>query len=392
MFKAATSMTRKPYSREKGRQIASSLIENLGHNPSACWLFCEPDAGMDGLVAGINEVVGTKNVIGCTTDGEISSSGFSTGSAVLGGIAGNAVRFEIAGVENLSKDSEQAGRQLAYKLPRSSRHVQLLSDGLTGNGSAILRGVHSVLGPNVVVTGGTAGDARKFQKTWQFLGDKILTDTAVAISFCGDLSVGTGVRTGWFRMGISRKVTRARGNVVYEMDGQPALEIYRKYLGPLADKLPAVGVQFPLGVVDQKGELDREEPILRAVMAIDDREGSVTFAGEIPQGSTVVLTGGGSHDKLLDASAEAAGIAANCLRSPYQPAMTFVYSCMARKIILGPRTCEETDRISRTVGSGIPTLGFYTYGEFCPSQPGRPCELHNETATVTVLGIPRAAR
>lgn len=388
MFKAGTAKIRKPYSLEKGRQIATTLLQELGQPPKACWLFCEPGEGMESLVAGINEVVGTRHLVGCTTDGEISSLGFSTGSAVLGGIAGDAIRFEVAITENLSRDSEQAGRQLAYKLPRNARHIQLLSDGLTGNGCAILRGVHSVLGPDVVVTGGAAGDARQFKRTWQFAGSKVLTDAAVAISFSGDITVGTGVRTGWFRMGIARKVTRAKGNVVYEMDGESALAIYKKYLGPLADKLPGVGVQFPLGIVDERGELDREDPMLRAVMAVDEREGSVTFAGEIPQGASVVLTGGGSHDKLLEASAEAARIAANCLTSPYKPAMTFIYTCMARKIILGPRTGEETDRISRTVGFGVPTMGFYTYGEFCPSRPGQSCELHNETATVTVLGVP----
>lgn len=384
MIKGVTVSAKQPFSRDLGRRLGEDLVRKLGDKPHACWLFCEPGNGMEDLVAGIVDAAGTEKLVGCTTDGEISSDGFSIRSAVLGGMVSDRIRFEVASASGLKAGSEAAGRRLGMQLPSNARHVQLFSDGLTGNGCALLRGMHSVFGPRVAVSGGTAGDARKFKQTWQFIGKKVVTDSAVGVAFTGDFKVGTGVRSGWFPAGAPKKVTRASGNVVYELDGQPALAVYRQYLRGLANQLPAVGVQFPFGIVDEMLSLG-EDPILRAPMTVNDADGSVTFAGEIPQGSTIVLTTGGSKANLLDASADAAQKAVADMRGT-SPGMIFFYSCMARKILLGTQTGEEADRICRTVGSGTPIIGFYTYGEFCPSVGGTECKLHNETATVTVVG------
>lgn len=383
MIKAGTAVAKMPYSRAVGNRLGEDLIAKLGKKPDMCWLFCEPGNGMEDLVEGVCDVVATRNLVGCTTDGEVSTDGFSTRSAVLGGIVSPDIGVEVTSISNIKVDSERAGRELAAKFPRTTRHIQIFSDGLTGNGSALLRGVHSVFGPEVVVSGGTAGDARQFKQTWQFMGRSVLTDSAVAISLSGPVVAGTGVRSGWFSAGAPRKVIRARGNVVYELEGESMLAAYRRYLGPLASQLPAVGVQFPFGIVDEKLSLG-EDPVLRAPMALNEADGSVTFAGEIPEGCTINLTTGGSHTHLLDASAEAARRAMTALDSAV-PSMIFFYSCMARKILLGSRTGEELQRISAVVGRRVPAIGFYTYGEFCPSTAGTPCKLHNETATVTIL-------
>ncbi len=384
MLKGATVSAKKPFSKNLGKILGEGLVQGLGRNPKACWLFCEPGDGMQEMLAGVVEAVGTKNLVGCTTDGEISTSGFSTGSVVLGGVVSDTVGFEVASTSQIGSNSESAGRRLAQQLPRASRHIQLFSDGLTGNGCAILRGMQSVFGPQVPICGGAAGDARAMKQTWQFVGNKVLTDAIAAISFSGDLHVGTGVRSGWFPSGMPRTVTRAAGNVVHELDGEPALAVYRRYLGPLAPKLPAVGIQFPFGIVNEAGSLG-ENPVLRAPMSLNEYEGSVSFAGEIPQGSKISLTTGGTAASLLDASTQAARQAMDSLGGVV-PSMSFFYSCMARKILLGPRTREETERISKVVGRSVPVIGFYTYGEFCPSTTGNDCRLHNETATLTVVG------
>ncbi|MDQ7781724.1 MAG: FIST N-terminal domain-containing protein [Desulfomonilaceae bacterium] len=384
MVKGATVSAKKPFSRSLGKALGEKLVHELGTPPNACWLFCEPGDGMAEMLSGIVQAVGTTKLAGCTTDGEISTSGFSTGSAVLAGLASDTIAFEVASTSSIGADSESAGRRLAQQLPRTARHVQLFSDGLTGNGCAILRGMQSVFGPQVPISGGAAGDARAMKQTWQFVGSRILTDAASAISLSGDIHVGTGVRSGWFPAGVPKKVTRSAGNVVYELDGESALAVYRRYLGPLADKLPAVGIQFPFGLVNEAGSLG-ENPVLRAPMTLNESQGSVSFAGEIPQGSTISLTTGGSAASLLDASTDAARRAMDSLGA-VSPSITFFYSCMARKILLGPRTREETERIANVVGRSVPIIGFYTYGEYCPSVSGTDCRLHNETATVTVVG------
>jgi hypothetical protein len=264
--------------------------------------------------------------------------------------------------------------------------VQLFSDGITGNGCAILRGMSAVLGRQIPISGGTAGDNGEFIRTWQFIGDQVLTDAAVAIGFSGDFKVGTGVRSGWSALGIAKRVTRASGNVLYELGGQPVLEVYERFLGKHAERLPAVGVEYPLGLVDEMGKCGGGDYyLLRATMSVNRGEGSITFAGEIPEGAMVRMTCGDSAS-ILEATTQAAQMAQEDL-GDRTPAMVFFYSCRARRIVLGRRTREEIERIRQKVGREIPILGFYTYGEYCRVEAGGPSFLHNETATVSIIGV-----
>jgi hypothetical protein len=385
MFKGATVNLKEPFSRDVGQSMGNALIEKLGRTPNACWLFCAPEQRAEDLLLGVNDVVGTKNIIGCTTDGEISCSGFRTGSAVLAGIASDKIDFQIASATNLGQSSERAGRALAKSLPKNVSYVQLFSDGLTGNGCAILRGVGSVLGEHVPIAGGAAGDAGKFHKTLQFAGKNVLSDAAVAIGFSGDFQLGTGVRSGWAPIGLPKKVTRAKGNVLYELNGQPALEVYERFLGKHAEKLPEVGVEYPLGLVDESGEVGEEDYYLfRATMSVDRKVGSVSFAGEIPEGAMVRITCGDTTS-LLEAAGKAARLALADL-GDRTPEMIFVYSCMARRIVLGRHIVDEIERIRQEVGSEAPMVGFYTYGEYCRVRCGGPSLLHNETVTISMMG------
>jgi hypothetical protein len=386
MVKAATINFKEPFSKDMGRRMGQALVEELGQTPKACWLFCAPERELENLLGGINDTVGTKKLIGCTTDGEISSDGFRNGSAVLAGIASDQIDFHIASVKNLGQNSERAGRELAESLPQTVRYIQLFSDGLTGNGCAILRGMASVLGEQVPIAGGTAGDAGKFHRTWQFAGDKVLSDAAVAIGFSGDFYLGTGVRSGWSPIGLPKKATRASGNTLYELDGQPALKVFERFLGKHAEKLPAVGVEYPLGLVGKWGDVGEDDYyLLRATMSVNRQEGSISFAGEIPEGAMVRLTCG-DNTSILEAAGKAARLAMADM-GDRTLAMVFVYSCMARKLVLGRRTREEIEHIRQEVGTGIPMVGFYTYGEYCRIRRRGPSLLHNETATVSVIGI-----
>jgi hypothetical protein len=386
MFRAATVVSKEPFSGLEGEHLGNALLEKLGGPPSACWLFSAPSQNLKELVRGIVRSVGVANLVGCTTDGEISAAGLSTGSVVLCGVATDRIQFHFARVRSLGRDSEKAGRKLAKQFPSTVRYVQIFSDGLTGNGCAILRGLTSVLGSNVPIAGGTSGDSGQFRSTWQFLGTEVLTDAIVAVGFSGEFSVGTGVRSGWSPIGIAKKVTRASGNVVYELNGQSALQVYERFLGKHADKLPAVGVEYPLGLVHKlEGPKEEDYHILRATMAVNRQDGSIVFAGDVPEGSMVRLTCG-DHASILEAAEQAACLALAELGN-HTPSMVFFYSCMARKIVLGRRTTEEIERIRLAVGADVPIVGFYTYGEYCRVTCNGPSLLHNETASVSVIGL-----
>jgi hypothetical protein len=385
MFKAATVLLKEPFSLNSGRKFAEALVQKLGKQPDACWLYCSPELGMEDLLAGICAVIETPNLIGCTTDGEISDMGLTSGSAVLGGFFSDRIACRVVSAENIDKDGEQVGKELAAKLPESVQYIQLLSDGLTGNGCALLRGMVSVLGEAVPIVGGTAGDAGKFIQTWQFIGNRVLTNSAVAIGFTGEFKASEGIQAGWSPVGLPKKVTRAAGNILYELNGESALEVFKRFLGKHAEGLPAVGVEYPLGIIRQCTDgVDANYYQLRATMSVDHDDGSLRFAGEIPEGSMVHLTCG-DISSILEATRKAVAIAREGLGGT-PPGMVFYYGCMARKKVLGLRTKDEYALIRKGFGRDVPILGFYTYGEFCRVGCGGPCLLHNETAVVSVIG------
>ena len=386
MFKTATVTSAEQYSRALGIRLADTLIRKLGQPPNACWLFCSPADGMAEMLGGIHNALGTPNIVGCTSDGEISSHGLTSGSVVLGGLVAERIEFSTAVARGLGSRSEVAGAELAARLAPGTRYVQLFSDGLTGNGCALLSGMASVLGNRLPIAGGTAGDDGRFEQTWQFAGNQVLTDAAVAIGFSGDFYLGTGIRSGWTPIGLPKKVSRASGNTLYELNGEPALKVFERFLGRHADKLPAIGVEYPLGLLGQWGDMGEQDYfLLRATMSVNREEGSITFAGEVPEGAMVSLTCGDTAS-ILEASEKAAQLALADLGGP-TPALIFCYSCMARKIVLGRRTHEEIDRIRAVIGPEVPIIGFYTYGEYCRMRCDSPSYLHNETVTVSVIGV-----
>jgi hypothetical protein len=365
--------------------MGEALQKQLKRAPDACWLFCAPLNGTEDLIKGICEGLGSDRIIGCTTSGEISSRGLSINSAVLGGIVTDRIDFEIVAVQNLGEDSVSAGRKLAESFSSAPRYVQIFSDGLTGNGCAILKGIADVLGNQLPVTGGAAGDNGEFRRTLQFSHGKIHNDALCGIAFHGDFRLGTGVCSGWAPIGLAKQVTKARGKVVYELNGEPALNVFERFLGQHAEKLPAIGVEYPLGFTMPSQNTSRTDLyILRATMSVDRKERSITFAGEIPEGAMVNLTCG-DKPSILEAADTAAREAKSAIGDAI-PEIIFCYSCMARKIVLGGRTKEEIARIQTGIGDKVPMIGFYSYGEFCPVGPAARNYLHNETITLSVLG------
>ena len=331
--------------------------------------------------------------VGCTTDGEISGKGLTVDSVCLMALASDKARAKVAAVPGLSRDSFAVGKDIAAKLQSdTARALVLLPDGLTGNGSAIIRGAQEVLGRDFVIAGGTAGDRGRFEKTWQICNGEVHTDALVGlmIESDGGLDVGYGVMSGWQPIGVAKEVTHAEGNVVYKIEDQTALEVYSNFLGNKASELPAIGVEYPFALVDETGLVDErglrageEYILLRAPMQVDRGTGAVSFAAEIPQGSKIKMTRAKS-DQVIAASKEAASRAIVSLGG--KPDAVFFFSCMARKVVLGRRTNKEITAAQEVFGDDVPLIGFYTYGEIANCGEKAPmCRFHNETATFLAL-------
>lgn len=321
-------------------------------------------------------------LLGCSTAGEI----FET-SVRDGGLSVAVVRFAetrlataVASVAG-SHQSYQVATSLAEQLLAPDlRAVLVLSDGLHVNGSQLVAGFNDVLQGSAIVTGGLAGDCDRFQRTWVLNGSGPIDKGIVVLGLYGDrVRVGHGSRGGWDIFGPERLVTRASGNILHELDGRPALELYKDYLGELATGLPATALRFPLALRADAGDQKR---LVRTVLAVAEEDGSMTFAGDIPKGYLAQLMRT-NLDHLIDGAEEAASMTRN-RGSDGTPTLAIAISCVGRRMVLGERAEEEVEATLDELPASTRQIGFYSYGEISPYASGT-CDLHNQTMTLTTI-------
>jgi hypothetical protein len=277
-------------------------------------------------------------------------------------------------------DSRDAGGRLAAALDAPGlRGVLVLSDGLAVNGSELAAGLRDGLPAGVQVTGGLAGDGERFTSTWVLCDGEPRTRVVAAVGLYGDaVRLGHGSRGGWDRFGPERTVTRSAGNVLYELDGRPALALYKEYLGRRAAGLPATGLLFPLEVRTPGGP-----GLVRTILAVDEEEQSLTFAGDLPQGAGAQLMRA-SLDRLVDGAEHAAAGASTAHDGDGGPVLAISISCVGRRLVLGELCEDEVEASLAALPPGSSQVGFYSYGEIAPNG-GVGCELHNQSMTITTL-------
>jgi hypothetical protein len=321
-------------------------------------------------------------VIGCSTSGEIVGDEVVDDSLIATAVTFDHTRLRTASAAIAdAKSSRQVGAELARQLDDPSlRHVFVVSDGLNVNGSDLARGLASGLADTVSITGGLSGDGTDFAETWVLTRELAGPHQAAAVGLCGDaLRVGYASMGGWQPFGLRRTVSRAEGNVLYELDGRSALDLYKSYLGEHAEQLPGSALLFPLVVSDQHGS----EGVVRTVLSVDEQAGSMTFAGDIPQGGTAQFMK--TNVNALVDGATAAAEASLIGLGGRRPDLALLVSCVGRKLVMKQRIEEEVEAIRGVFGPGTSIAGFYSYGELCPFSEGGECRLHNQTMTITAL-------
>jgi hypothetical protein len=334
------------------------------------------------IIEQLKKTYPSAHILGCSTAGEIAGTQVSDDSLVI-----TAVHFEHTQLEGCHirlrhlRDSYHAGESLARSLdPMGLVHVLVLSDGLTVNGSDLVRGLMKYLPDWVTVTGGLAGDGDRFEETMVFWDSAPEKGTIAVLGFYGNrLKVGYGSLGGWDPFGPERLITRSKGNVLYELDGKSALELYKKYLGEHAKGLPATGLLYPLSLRTRAVE----SGVVRTILATNDEEHSMTFAGDVPEGSYARLMKA-NFDRLIDGASEAAQTSYQALGSK-APDLAILISCVGRKLVLKQRVEEEVEGVRDILGDRTILSGFYSYGEIAPFAPGANCELHNQTMTITTF-------
>ena len=321
--------------------------------------------------------------IGCSTSGEIAGTEVNDDTVIA-----TAVLFEhskvishSANIQN-ADDSYNAGNKLIKEFePTGLRHVFVLSDGLNVNGSELVRGMRDALPEGVSVTGGLAGDGTAFSETLVINNNSSPQSKIIsAIGLYGDkLQIGYGSFGGWDSFGIDRIVTKSKNNVLFELDGKPALELYKSFLGDQAQYLPSSGLLFPLSMRTEQDS----KPVVRTILAVDEKDQSMSFAGDLPEGSSVRLMKANT-DRLIDGAVTAADTSQEFLANS-KPELAILISCVGRKLVLKQLVEEEVEGVSDRLGGNTAITGFYSYGEISPFSKDAKCELHNQTMTITTL-------
>lgn len=321
-------------------------------------------------------------MITCSTAGEIDNEATYDESMVATAISFNRTRIQpvMVNIKDFS-DSLEAGQKLVEQLdPEGLKFIYVLSDGQLVNGSDLVEGINKNLDNTIPVAGGLAGDGSNFQQTLVGINDNLAEGNIVAIGFYGEnFHVGFGSKGGWDQFGPTRVVTKAEKNVLYEIDDQNALELYTRYLGDYAKDLPGSALLFPLSI-SIEGE---DAEVVRTILSIDDKNQSMTFAGNIPVGSRVRLMKA-NFDNLVEAAAQAAEDSSG-KEDIEQTRLALLISCVGRRLIFGNRIEEEFEAAKEILGPNTVLTGFYSYGEISPFSSFLNCQLHNQTMTVTTL-------
>jgi hypothetical protein len=319
-------------------------------------------------------------VVGCSTAGEIAGATVRDESLSVAVARFDSTDLRVASaIIGGPADCAPAGREIATRLSQPDlAAVFLLSEGINVNGTDLLRGLNDGLDPRVVVTGGLAGDGPRFRKTWTIDGRTLHRHRVVAVGFYGPrFRVSHGSSGGWESFGVERVITRSIGNVLFEVDGRPALRLYKEHLGELASGLPAAALMCPLALRRE----GHDDTVVRTILSIDEATQSMTFAGDIPQGGRMQFMRS-NFDRLIKGANDAARLT-GMHPGDASGSLAVAISCVGRRLVLRDRANDELAAVTTALPRASSLVGFYSYGEFSPQPESGRCELHNQTMTLT---------
>ena len=370
----------------------------LKKNKDKAWEYLSPKQVLNNPLV---LVFGNRYLLEDTTIYKEIKSIFQNGHIVFGSTSGDitehyvddegisitAIEFEksqflikTSNVLNADLDSFKTGNDLVKQFPTEGlKFIYVISEGSFINGSQLTKGMNAATNNNILITGGLCGDEARFEKTLSSYNENPKQGEIVAIGFYGEtLDVTFSIYGGWTPFGPERTVTKSEGNMLFELDNQPALDLYKKYLGDKSKELPGAALLYPLNVTSE----DENQSIVRSILNINENENAMILAGDIPENSKVQLMMT-NVDNIANASERAARQALQSRKN--KPQLALLVSCIGRKLVLDQRVEEEIEEVVAVVGSETTISGFYSYGEIAPFHGQNNCQLHNQTMTITLI-------
>lgn len=321
-------------------------------------------------------------IIGCSTAGEIVGNEVTDDTLLATVIRFRFTKIKLSRYPIPSTNaSYEIGKSIAGDLATNDlAAVFILSDGFKTNGTHLVHGVNDVLGAQIPVTGGLAGDGSRFEKTWVLVDGFPRQDFIAAVGFYGsNINYLHGSDGGWKIFGPERLITRSEDNILYEIDGKPALELYKQYLGDMAKDLPAAGLRYPISLYKD----NESHALVRTILSVNEDQQSLTFAGDIPSGYYLRLMYA-TFDNLIDGAENAAQMISKDISST-RDTLAIAISCVGRKIVMEEDPNAELYATVNTLPASVQQVGFYSYGELSPIEKNGACNLHNQSMTLTVI-------
>lgn len=335
----------------------------------------------EAVLKNIREEFSYEHLVFGSTSGEIMNGCILDNSISVTAIELEKSTFiiERENISNFDFQPNLLGEALLRKLPKENlKHLLVISDGLL-DGSKLIEGIENNLSNSIALTGGLCGDDARFEKTLSSYKENPKPGEVVLIGLYGEaLEVTYGSAGGWFPFGPERKITKSKDNIVYEIDDKPALELYKNHLAHRAIGLPSASLSFPLNVTYE----GKQQPVVRAVLGMDESQNTLILAGDAPENSKVQLMMA-SIDAIIDGAQYATELA---LKNREKKAdIAILVSCIGRKLVMNQRVGEETEYIKETLDATTATTGFYSYGQIAPFNGNDYTNLHNQTMTVTLI-------
>lgn len=385
MFKAGVGHSEDIDSSDAADEVISQVRTALdGVSPSAGLLFCSINNNHRAILAHINAAFPGIELIGCTSDGEVSSAGaFSEESVTFIAFASDAITIKASLGRNVSVDCEKSAKMVAESalaaLGETPKLAIVLVESYMTNGAGFVRSLSAAFGDGTPVVGGFSTDQLRLKNTRQFYKNEALTDCAPVLVFGGPLLFSSGCDSGYAPIGSEGVITAAEGNTVREIDKKPAYGFYQRYLGDSVGD-PAEYSDYPLMV----RENDEAEYCIRSAVGVDGGKGSMVFLSEMRTGAKVRISEA-SRDMIIEGTRKSV-LRALELYPGEKPAAALLFSCACRKRLLGTRTKEELEIVKNVVSDSLPICGFYTYGEIAPASPGGRALFNNDSFVTALIG------
>lgn len=332
----------------------------------------------------VREIFKDGHLVFGSTSGDITSESVDDDSVTITAIEFEKSKFLIKTANvlnsNVEIDSFKTGQELIDKFPKEGlKFVFIVSDGSFTNGSQLTKGMNAATIENLIITGALCGDAARFETTVSSYNEKPKEGKIVAIGFYGEtLEVTFATNGGWTPFGPERVVTKSKGNILFELDDKPALDLYKTYLGEKSKELPGAALLYPMKVKSA----NEKKSIVRTILNINEEENSMILAGDILEKSKVQLMMT-NVDSIVNAAEIAAKQALELRKN--KPQLAILISCIGRKLVLDQRVEEEVEEVIEVLGKDATICGFYSYGEIAPFNGENNCQLHNQTIAITLI-------